>query len=227
MGGTPLRICVAVPSHGGWQSGFGRSLVRMATHFAGVEYDGEKSLDVAVVKGSILPDVRHRCVMEAVKQDATHMLFLDSDMKFPPDLLARLLNHDQPIVGVNYPRKDGAGRTTAYADTDDFVGPLRTEEGSTGLVQVSHMGLGACLIDMRVFDALELPYFNFEPIEPHKVAFKGEDVFFFHKCSAAGIEAYCDQDLSKEIAHVGDFDYTHVFANSCYQEWQNKYDEAT
>ena len=227
MGGTPLNICIAIPSHGDWKAGFGRSLARMTGLFAAAGYDGEKAFDVAVIKGSMLPEVRHRCVAEAVKQEATHILFLDSDMKFPPDLLARLLAHGELIVGVNYPQKGMGGETTAYADTDDYIGPLYTSADSEGLIAVSHMGFGACLIDMRVFDAFDAPFFQFEPIEPHKVAFKGEDVFFFNRCTEAGISAYVDQSLSREIAHIGDTDYTHMFANTCREQMLKAYNEAS
>lgn len=198
----------------------------MMARFANVEYDGEVAFDLAVVKGSVLPEVRHLCVAEALKQNATHLLFLDTDMKFPPDLLSRLLSHNEHIVGVNYASKGMKGETTAYADDDEYVGPVYTKDYSEGLVRVSHMGFGACLIDMQVFNGLEAPFFQFSPVEPHKVAFKGENVYFFNKCAALGVEAYVDQSLSREIAHIGDIDYTHMFANTCRARRLQAYNEA-
>lgn len=226
MGGTPLRVLIAMPSHGDVKAGAAWSLARAVNHFNTVEFEGDKEIDAAIVKGSILPEVRTRCVMEAMKREASHLLFVDGDMTFPEDVIARLLNHNKLIVGANYARKDTEGGTTAYCDNDDFTGPLTTTEADQDLMRVKFMGLGLCLIDMRVFDAIELPYFNFTPALPHNAVFKGEDVFFFQKCSDAGIEAYVDQALSFHVGHVGDFTYTHTFANACKQTRLQKYEAA-
>ncbi len=209
-----LSVLVGVPSADGqWKAGFGHSLSRAMLCFHDCAYEGDKEIDVVAVNGSILPDVRTRLVSRALDRECTHLLFADSDMVFPPDSIQRLLNHNLPLVGVNYSRKNPDGETTAYVDTDDYIGPLYTKKDDTGLAEVAHMGFGLCLIDTRVFNAIDLPYFLFEPVAPYNVLQKGEDIYFFNKCREKGLKAFVDQDLSQDIEHVGDWSYTHTWAN--------------
>ena len=160
--------------------------------------------------GSILPDVRHRCVAEAVKWNATHMLFLDDDMHFPRDTLHRLLKHNLPVVGANYVRRVFPPIPTAYSK--DKTGKVYTRMESTGLEEVSHLGTGIMLIDMRVFDLIDLPFFELRADGDH-VRPKGEDVYFCHKCADAGLKLYIDHDLSKEVGHYGELCYINQMAD--------------
>jgi hypothetical protein len=71
--------------------------------------------------------------------------------------------------------------------------------------------LGLCLINARVFDVLQakaeedgarsfLPLFKFEEMED-RVGLRGEDVYFFDKCKAAGLPIHCDHGLSWDVGH--------------------------
>jgi hypothetical protein len=182
----------------------------MLIHFCLSPYNGgTREVEMFSVSGSILPDIRHVCVAEAVKWDATHMLFLDDDMHFPRDTLHRMLKHNLPVVGVNYVRRTFPCIPTAYAK--DRSGPVYTHISSGGLEEVSHAGTGCMLIDMRVFDTIDLPYFELRP-EPGKIKPMGEDVFFCRKLEEAKIPVFIDHDLSKEIGHYGEMCYIHALA---------------
>jgi len=208
----PLRILVAVPTHGSVKSGFAIALARAAAHFAALPYDGEKAVIVTSVGSSILPEGRARLVARAYDADATHIMWFDADMKFPDDIISRLLNHNLAVVGVNYPRKNIEARPTAYADTPDYVGPVWSGDRASGIQEVSIVGFGALLCDMRVFDQIELPFFAFEPQAPDFVKTMGEDVYFCRKLHKAGIPVHIDHDLSKQVAHIGDFEYTNFLS---------------
>src|SRR4051812_43515959 len=56
-------------------------------------------------KGSIVAVVRNQCAAAAQMIKATHLLFLDSDMTFPLDVLKRLLAHNKDVVGATYSRR--------------------------------------------------------------------------------------------------------------------------
>ncbi len=175
-------------------------------------YDGEKSIEVTFVGSSLLPEGRARLVSRGYDMEATHILWLDSDMKFPADVVARLLNHNKPVVAANYPRKNMEARPTAYLDSEDYVGPVWTGDKAEGLQQVTYCGMGVMLCDMRVFDALNLPFFAMEPQPPDFVKTVGEDVYFCKKLGDAGIEIFIDHDLSKQVAHIGEFEYTNFLS---------------
>jgi len=68
------------------------------------------------------------------------------------------------------------------------------------------MGVG--LIDMRVFERIEKPYFEF--ITYKKGDFKGmvkigEDGSFCEKVKKVGIDIYCDPTIA--IGHLGEYEY--------------------
>ena len=78
-----LRVLVTVPSTGHWHSHMGQCLADMVALFAESRYDaGNKTIQVIGLRGT-LPEVRNRCVAEAITRGATHHLWVDSDMVFP------------------------------------------------------------------------------------------------------------------------------------------------
>lgn len=211
---TPdLKILVAVPSSGKWHSATSQCVAENVANFIRAKYEGEKDITVSSIVSSILPEARQRLVGEAWKWGATHLLFVDSDMAFPFDAFTRLVQHGMPIVGCNYARKNLMGLPTAYCEDDELIGSLYGEKDSEGLRPVKHMGFGLCLIDMRVFEAIDFPFFMFEPTKDG-FKFKGEDVYFFEKCREAGLTPMVDMALSEEVKHLGDFEYTQAFARA-------------
>ena len=207
-----LNVLICVPALGSCAVGFCYSLARAMVHFTALSYGGEKKVDVTFVKSSHLPESRTRLVARAYELEASHILWLDSDMKFPADTIARLLNHNLAVVGANYPTKEMEARPTAYADDENYVGPVWTGERSEGVAQVAACGMGVLLTDMRVFDALSPPFFAFEPQGPDFVKQLGEDVYFCQKLGKAGIPVHVDHDLSKQVAHIGEFEFTNFLA---------------
>lgn len=210
---TPdLRIAVCVPGDR-WKAGFGFSVANMIAFFCQSKYKGKKDIQLISVSGSMLAQVRTELVVRAMKYDATHMLFLDDDMEFPPDLLNRLLSHNIPVVGCNYSRRVLPPMPTAWGLDDE---PVFTNDKTSGLQEVAHLGTGAVLIDMRVFDVLKdklgenaSPLFDFtwKRNDEGRPYMEGEDVYFFHKLRSVGIPVYCDHDASKGVAHLGEFKF--------------------
>jgi hypothetical protein len=100
----------------------------------------------------------------------THLLFLDTDMKFPATAVMRLLAANKIVSGVAYPFRrmnlDGAisaadvGLTVRqwlekYADYT--VSPLTEEDGSVsfanGFIEAEHVGTGVFLARREAFEA--------------------------------------------------------------------------
>ena len=90
------------------------------------------------------------------------------------------------------------------------------------------MGFGVCLINMRVFDMLQieadktdgnfLPLFKFEET-PNKIGMVGEDVFFFRKVKAAGGKCFIDHRLSWEVGHLHEQILTNAHAVMQRDRW--------
>lgn len=153
--------------------------------------------EIFVVSGSCLPQGRIKLVSHARAWDATHILWIDSDMTFPPDTLRRLLSHEVRVVGINYMgRRDRL--PTSYMTKSDYYWMVESDQE---LRKVYHVATGLLLTDITVFDEIPHPYFNFEPLA---VNWKGDDEYFTDRLREAGIDIYCDAKLSHECGHVGE-----------------------
>lgn len=203
MSDRGIKILVAVPNTGHLVTATAVSIAEMLQHFEASSAPFPKEARLIAAQGSILPEIRHKLVAEAYEYGATHMLWVDSDMRFPKDALNRLLNHGKHVVGVNYARKESEARSTA-STLDER--PLSA--GSTGLIEVAHMGFGLMLVSMSAYDAIDLPFFAFEPIPPTNARCYGEDVTFGRKLRKAGVKMFCDADLSRHVQHIGPYSYT-------------------
>lgn len=134
----------------------------------------------------------------AIERNATHLLWLDTDMKFPPDAALRLAKHDKPIVACNYVMRDPRLLFTARRGRHEAVA---TFPASTGLERVDTVGLGLMLMRTDVVNHLGRPWFRHGVNEAAQDI--GEDVMFCRALGAGGHEIFIDHDLSKEIGHVG------------------------
>lgn len=140
----------------------------------------------------------------ALKQGATHVFWLDTDMTMPRETIVLLAMHDRPIVACNYVVRQASGLFTASRDG----ARVPTTETSTGLEAVDYVGMGAML--MRTEVALDVPRPWFRHGLNELGGDVGEDVAFCRKLRAAGHEVLIDHDLSKEIGHVGSHTYRTV-----------------
>ena len=244
-----LKVAICIPVYGMCHAKFTQSLANMIVHSLGAglrDADGEPAkleLETFMVSCSMLTESRHRLVAEALAWEADFMLWLDADHVFPPDTLMRLLAHNLPAVGANYPRRFTPTAPTAAissAEDDESRSLLYTtrEDAERGLVEpVAHLGFGVLLLDMRVFDALQaqaearggnsvdghreanfLPLFKFEPTA-NKIGMIGEDVFFFRKLAEAGIRPFVDHRLSWEVGHLFEVVLTNGHALAQREAW--------
>jgi hypothetical protein len=134
----------------------------------------------------------------AIRCQATHVLWLDTDMAFPPDTAIRLAQHDVPIVGCNYVMRDPQLIWTARRDGRC----LATDPASTGLEPVDSVGLAVLLMRTDVVRVLMRPWFRHGWNETTQQDI-GEDVLFCRRLREAGHTIYIDHDVSKEIGHIG------------------------
>lgn len=139
----------------------------------------------------------------ALKQGATHLLWLDSDMSFPRTTAVQLWMHQQAIVACNYlSRRQASGRWTAQRDDGTRI---ETHERSSGLEAVDIAGMGVFFLSTDVVADLARPWFRHGLNEFGGDV--GEDVLFCRALRAAGHTIYLDHDLSKEIGHIGQHTY--------------------
>lgn len=208
-----IKVAVSMPILGDTHAQFTYSYGKLMLYSgASLVADGVIDLLPNMIEGTYLHVARKDLTERALEIGATHILWLDGDMKFPQDALQRLLRHRKAIVGANYvtrrfPVHHVAFKHVDVSDERKHV-HCRTTAESTGLEKVAAIGFGLLLMETRIFDSIPTPWFE---IEDRPV---GEDVAFCTKASEAGFETYVDHDLSKEVQHWGSFpfDYSHAEA---------------
>lgn len=141
---------------------------------------------------------RNLHVLECLKLQPriTHIMWIDSDMSFPPDGLVRLLAHDKDIVGAFYPQKVPPYKTVGHPET------LADAESGAKLIKATIIGGGFVLAKREVYERIEDPWYE-ERYWAGNAGLGSDDVVFSHKCRLAGIELWADLSLSREIGHSG------------------------
>lgn len=189
------KVAVAVPCLDMVSADFAFSLAALMSRRA---YDPKlrKAADVALIhqSGSIVMDARNALVARAQDMGASHVLFLDSDMTFPPDTLDRLLSHHKPVVAATYVKRTGEHALLGEVDRG------ATFNLGDALHRYRIIPLGVALINLSVFDKLPRPYFRYVTREAGTIS---EDTYFCGLCVEAAIPIYVDPKLTAEVGHVG------------------------
>ena len=215
---TVVGVCV--PARDEVHTGFAFDFARMVGH--DVKHrckDDTNGLKLYTMAGTLIFDQREGLVKAALSEGCTHVLFIDSDMRFPPDIISILLSRELPIVGVNAVTRRKPVLSTALnleLTKDDETGEIKKtrwlkvdSRGKEGCEQVTAIGFGATLIAREVFEKLKTPWFSAE-WSPRGII--GEDIYFCLKALDEGIPTFVDHDLSRYIGHIGthEFRWEHV-----------------
>jgi hypothetical protein len=167
------------------------------------------AISLKISEGTLIANQRAELSLDAMREGCSHILFIDSDMRFPQDMISRLLAHDLDIVATNCARRRMPTGPTAqiYKENGDRE-LVWSMPDSTGLQEVGSVGMGVMMIKAGVFKALSEPWYE-TPWRHDKRGYIGEDVFFCRKAREAGFKIWIDHDVSKEIGHIGMFEFKH------------------
>lgn len=186
------KIVIALPSGDFLHNKFFNSFYNLLIHSGRFVTAG-----VSHIASSRIAYNRNYLVDQAQKFGATHMLFIDADSIVPSDALLKLLDYKKDIVCAS----------TCHR-SDEFehalIGTFVNQEvmmDTSQLTEATIIGMPLMLIDMKVFDKLEKPYFAEPPGDSGDII--PEDAYFCTKVRDAGYKIWCDMDLSTQIGHVG------------------------
>jgi hypothetical protein len=199
-------IAVCTPARDMVHTMYSYDLVNMVAYHT---INTNDAVSLKISQGTLIANQRAELSLDAMAEGCTHILFIDSDMRFPQDMIERLLKHDLDIVATNCARRRMPTGPTAQLYKENGERELVwTMPESTGLQEVGSVGMGVMLIKANVFAALSEPWFE-TPWRVDKRGYIGEDVFFCQKAAAAGFKIWIDHDVSKEIGHIGTFEFKH------------------
>ena len=147
---------------------------------------------------AVLPNAFNNTVaaLQGLTPSITHVMYVDSDMRFPNDTITRLLAHDKPIVGATYRRRQPPHELMVW----DLDGKM-DETLHTGLRRVGAIPSGLSLVSMRVFRALGYPWY-YSVMGAKPADFISPDLVLCQAAKDAGFEIWCDYDLSRQVRHA-------------------------
>lgn len=153
---------------------------------------------------SVIPDNRHRMINSALNWGATHILFIDDDMRWPPEALKVLLkNKHLPIIGANCIKRKLPIEYMATGFDEKEVVSL----DKTGFEEVLYTGNSFVMIQAEVFKKIPPPWFSF-PYVVETGSYATEDFYFFRKALEHGYACIINHDISQLINHIGIREFT-------------------
>ena len=202
-----MRLAIGGPTRDSVPAAFAVDLAQL---YAYTRERGPWGSDVTVgfVASTYIHVGREWFLEASIKQGATHVLWLDTDMSLPRETAVLLAGHDQPIVACNYVVRQASGLFTASRDGER----VPTTAMSTGLEAVEYVGMGAMLMRTDVVAGLGRPWFRHGLNELGGDI--GEDVMFCRGLARAGYQILIDHDLSKQVGHIGQHTYRPIEAEA-------------
>lgn len=177
-----------------------------------------------VVQSSLIYDARNDIAKRAVDEGFDRILWLDSDMTFPPDLLermsARLDEGYECVSGIYFTRKEPIKPVLFHrielVEKDGKKLPVAEnicDYPKDDIFQIAGCGFGCVMMTTdvirRIFDAFGAP---FAPL-----AGFGEDLSFCIRANKADTKIYCDSSI--KLGHVGH----HVITETIYENLRREH----
>jgi hypothetical protein len=200
------KLFLAVPMYGGMSHGiFTRSvadLSALCTHY------GIPLQMYFLFNESLITRARNYCADEFLRSDATHLMFIDSDIGFSAhDVIALLALADEEseydVIGGPYPKKTISWEKIkmavdkGFADNDpsvldrfvgDYVFNPKSNQSEIPLnkpVEVLELGTGFMMIRRKTFEnyAKAFPQFTYKPDHVRTEAFDGSrEIMAYFDC---------------------------------------------
>lgn len=211
------HIFICTPCHSGKVDlNYHVSIMMMAgfLHHHGVDYTTDYNV------GMSIDNARSEMATLFLRKfpECTHLLFIDDDISFAPDLPYRMLRENVDIVSVPYRRK----QTKVLYNIRHGV-RCKTLPGRPHMVAVENIATGMMMIRRNVFETLAskvpeykhnnqgetgLLFFRHDIVEDEMVggiAYMGEDYNFCRLARANGFDLWAFVD--EELAHIGPYAY--------------------
>lgn len=190
-------ISICVPCRDTVHSGFMSNLVSLLQHASTAAYD----VNFLMLQGSLISAQRQKLAELAKEQKSKYILWLDSDMLFPSNIIDLLLAHQKDIVACNYSTRLPPYKGVAYQKIGDWNSWVKPSMDVT-LLSVEAVGMGCMLVHTDVFDKLDKPWF--EVFYSHELQNHiGEDFYFCINARKKNYEIFIDCAASQMIKHLG------------------------
>ena len=188
-----MKIGICVPARDQVHTFFAQSLSKLTCRLTKLEIP----FDLHIVCGSVIAQQRIDLANLALEKDATHLLWLDSDMQFPANTADVLMTHNKDIVAAQYSTRYAPYRSVAFTDPENIHTRLNQ---NSGLHKIWAVGMGCMLVKAEVFKELPKPWFAHE-YNKSEDNYCGEDIYFCNQAMHHGIDVWLDADI--KLVHLG------------------------
>ncbi len=144
-----IRVGIGMPSGRTVEAGTAIDLAGL------MSFSTIQGVEMAImnVQTSMISHGRNSTVEMALKENCDYLLWIDSDMRFQPDTLLKLLKHDKDIVGATYNK-----RVPPYETLGKLKGDKPAIVGG-GLHEALLLPGGCLLVKMDVYRKMEWPFY--------------------------------------------------------------------
>ncbi len=164
---------------------------------------GEHEVDFNFIRGYDCATARNNIVFEAKRRGVDYVYMIDNDVVVPPNSLLLFMNNPM-LVNLGYCARrsgnngyDGITTICKFGETDYTTEFMYREEEfqefrsqNIARVQVHGGGLACAFIDMKVFDIIPFPWFDW--VNYSNNTHLSEDLFFCEQCHKYKIPIYVD-----------------------------------
>ncbi|MBQ5787269.1 MAG: hypothetical protein IIW12_03625 [Oscillospiraceae bacterium] len=188
-----MRLLLAIPSGDFMPVQFVKSLTGLERK---LDRDGV-NYEECIVDGTLVYMARDKLASKAVNDGFSHVLWLDSDMVFSPNLLEDLMMCKKSFVSCCYNGRRPGYHSCIFKSIDLIKGVERFEEYPREPFRIAACGFGAVFMETEILRAVML---NF------KTAFTpetnlGEDIAFCKRARDLGFEIWAEPNC--QLGHVG------------------------
>ena len=205
-----MKTLIAIPCMETVHTDFAKSMVDLTRNAPEETY-------VCFKKSSLIYDSRNLLSLTAMEGEYDRVLWLDSDMVFPPDTLVKMLQtmkeKDLDVLTGVYFKRMAPYRPVLYDEMNED-GTVYTEfkDIPDGLFEVGGCGFGCVLMKTDIIFEISARFSElFSPIGRI-----GEDISFCWRARQCGYKIVCDPKIS--LGHVGH----HVVTRDFYETYTKR-----
>ena len=159
--------------------------------------DDKVNFELNIESGTLVYAARERIAHKAINEHFTHVLWLDSDMVFSPNILEDLMFCGKPFVtGIYHARRKGYA-SCIFKTIDLNVKVERFEEYPSEPFQIAGCGFGCVLIETSILESVCINKNQcFVPLPGY-----GEDIAFCKRATELGHKIWCEPSVV--CGHIG------------------------
>ena len=188
-----MKLMIAIPTVDTVPVEFLESLTKLVSHLK----DDRVQFDIKIENGTLVYLAREKLARVALIEKYTHILWLDSDMVFEPELLEDLQFCGKSFVtGIAHSRRKPYS-SCLFKEVTPNVVRWTLEEYPKDAFKVAACGMAACLMETKIpsavldkFGCMFIPTNNF-----------GEDVAFCWRATECGFDVWAEPAVRG--GHVG------------------------